>query len=159
MKNVFTTTVFASAIICLAPGYTNEPSKYEEQHQIQFVNLGQDQTFAQQGKTYFDAGNFNGAWYCFNEAIKINPNEQFYYYMRAACSGRQGNTQAAIIDYNKALSVAKNDEQRGWIYYDLAITYAQMGDENTATAHLVTSAKCGNGLAQNFCNQYGITYS
>lgn len=125
-----------------------------------FENLAipKDQEFAQQGRIYFDAGNFNAAWYCFNEAIKINPKEQYYYYMRAACSSNQRNYQAALADYNKAISLAKSNEEKGWCHYDMAIMYAQMGDENTAKTHLINAARLGNGLAQNFCKQYGIPY-
>lgn len=123
-----------------------------------YLAIPQDQAFAQQGRVYFDAGNYNAAWAAFNEAIKINPNEQFYYYMRAAWSGNQGNTQAAFADYNKAISLAKTNEEKGWSHYDMAILYANMGDENNAKAHLIAAARMGHGIAQNFCNQYEIPY-
>lgn len=70
-----------------------------------------DQTFANQGRVYFDAKSYSAAWYCFNEAIKRNPNEQHHYYMRGACSGNLGNYQAAFVDYNKALSSGKLHEE------------------------------------------------
>ncbi len=117
-----------------------------------------DQAYAQQGKLYYDSGHFTGAWNCFNEAIKINPNEQYYYYMRAACSANLGNYNAAIADYNKALTVANNNEQKGWIHFDMAILYAGIGDENTAKHHLITAAKLGHGIARDVCNQNGIPY-
>ena len=78
--------------------------------------------------------------------------------MRAACSSQLKNYKAAISDYNKALKLANNSDEKGWIHFDMAVLYAQMGDENISEDHLVTAAKFGHGLAQNFCSQYGIRY-
>lgn len=123
------------------------------------VNLEiQDQAFAQQGVAYFDAGFFKDAWNCFNNAIAINPNDILYYYMRAACSASMGNHQAALLDYNKALTLANGNNDRGMVHYDLAILYASIGDENNARSHLVIAARFGHAIAQNVCRQYGIPY-
>ena len=120
--------------------------------------IPQDQMFAQRGENLFNAGNFSAAWVAFNEAIKINPSEYYYYYMRAACSGNSGLFQASLVDLNKALILAKDNESKGFCHYDMAIVYVKLGDINTAQAHLITAAKLGNGLAQNVCKEYGIPY-
>jgi tetratricopeptide (TPR) repeat protein len=118
----------------------------------------QEQALLARGEELFIAGNYNAAWVSFNELTKINPNEYYYYYMRAACSGNQGLYQASLVDLNKALSLAKTNEAKGFCHYDMAIVYANMGDINTAESHLVAAAKFGNGLAQNICKEYGIPY-
>ena len=120
--------------------------------------LPQDQAFFQQGRDLFNMGNNTAAWAAFNEATKINPKEQVYFYMRGACSSKMGHYKAALSDYNMAMSLAKNNEQRGWIHFDLAILYTNMGDEEKAKSHLTNAARLGNGMAQNICLEYGIPY-
>lgn len=161
MKNVFLLIAFSIFLSCSTYGYSHVSKKHETKAKIQTANVkyGEDQEFAQQGRTYFDCGNYSAAWAAFNEAIKINPNEQYYYYMRAACTGNLGNHKAALVDYNKALTLAKDNDSKGWIHYDMALMYAKMGDDNNTAHHLITSAKLGHGLAQNFCDQYGLRYS
>ncbi len=153
MKNVFLLTAFSLFLSCSTYGYSHVSKKH-----VANVISGQDQMFAQQGRTYFDSGNYGAAWASFNEAIKINPKEQFYYYMRAACTVNLGNHQAAIDDYNKALTLANDNDAKGWIHYDMALLYAKMGDENNSVAHIRTSAKLGHGIARNCCDQFSVSY-
>ena len=120
--------------------------------------IPQNQVYHLQGKDYFDAGNYAAAWANFNEAIKINPNEQLHYYMRGACSLNLGHYQAALADYNRAMSLARNNEEKGWIHFDLAILYYRMNDEQNALSHLTTAARLGNGMARNICLEAGIPY-
>lgn len=120
--------------------------------------IPQDQMFYQQGTNFFNAGNYAPAWAAFNEAIKINPKEQLYFYMRGACSSNLGHYKAALTDYNMAMSLAKNNDEKGWIHFDLAILYNLMGDEQSALSHLTTAARLGNGMARNICQEAGIPY-
>jgi tetratricopeptide (TPR) repeat protein len=114
--------------------------------------------FYQNGVNLFNVGNYAPAWAAFNEAIKINPKEQLYFYMRGACSLNLGHYKAALTDYNMAMSLAKNNDEKGWIHFDLAILYAHMDDEQSALSHLTTAAQLGNGMAKNICQEFGIPY-
>ena len=116
------------------------------------------QQYAQRGMAYFDAGDYNAAWHCFNEAIKINPHEQHYYYMRASCSANLSDFNAAIENYNAALKLAQNDQDKGWIHFDLAVLYGDHDDDDNALYHLTTAARLGLEIAQDMCNQFGIPY-
>ena len=57
-----------------------------------------------------------------------------------------------------AMSLAKNNDEKGWIHFDLEILYNLMGDEQGALSHLTTAARLGNGMARNVCQEAGIPY-
>jgi len=120
--------------------------------------LTSDTQLSQQGRMYFDAGNYTAAWYCYNEAIKIAPNEQYYYYMRGACNCGKGDFQGALSDYNIALSLAKNNIQKGPIHLDMAIVYAFLGDDKNSINQIVLAAKCAHPIAIEQCVKHGIPY-
>jgi len=122
------------------------------------LTVSQDQAFYQQGLSFFNAGNYSAAWVAFNEAIKINSKEQIYYYMRAACSLNLGQYKAALTDYNTALSLAKTNDERGWIHFDMAILYSLIGDEQQTLYHITTAARLGNEMSQQICKEAGIPY-
>jgi len=122
------------------------------------VGIPQDQLYATQGVSFYNAGNYSAAWSCFNEAIRINPNESKYFYGRAGASALLGNTQAAITDFNKAISLAKNNNEKGWAHYDMAIVYASLGNVEKAKFHVISAARCGHGISQDFCRQQGIAF-
>lgn len=118
----------------------------------------QDKTFYQQGLSLFNAKNYFAAWTAFDNAIKINPKEQIYYYMRAACSVNLGHYNAALTDYNTALRLAKTNDEKGWIHFDMAILYNQIGNEQQALSHITTAARLGHAMAQQVCREAGISY-
>jgi tetratricopeptide (TPR) repeat protein len=120
--------------------------------------IPQDEAYFEYGADLFLAGNFGPAWTAFNEAIKINPRECMYFYMRGGCSLNMGHYRAALADYNMAMGLAKNNEEKGWVHFDLAVLYTQMGDEQNALSHLTTAARLGNGMARNTCLEAGIPY-
>ncbi len=130
----------------------NKINKFEN------LTISQDAAFYQQGLRLFNENNYSAAWFAFNEAIKINPKEQIYYYMRAACSSNLGQYNAALTDYNTALSLAKTDNERGWIHFDMAILYNRIGDEQQALYHITTAGRLGHEMAQQICKEAGITY-
>ncbi len=117
-----------------------------------------DEEFAQNGTLLFYSENYAPAWAAYNEAIKLNPKNWLYYYMRAACSCKLEHYRASLLDYKTALSLAKNNEEKGWVNLDLATLYDLMEDEQNAIAHLVTAAKLGNGMAQNICMEIEVFY-
>lgn len=114
--------------------------------------------FAQQGENFFNAGNYAAAWAAFNEAIKLNPKEMLYYYMRATCSSKLGNYKDALTDYNMTMSLSKNNEEKGAAHFDLAVLYNTMGDVQSARFHLQAAARLGDITAQNVCKEIGLAY-
>ncbi len=78
--------------------------------------------------------------------------------MRAACSGNLGQNDAAITDYNTALNLAKTDEEKGSIHFDLAILYNIIGNEQETLYHITTAARLGHGQAQQICKTLEISY-
>jgi hypothetical protein len=66
--------------------------------------------------------------------------------------------QSAESDYYKAIDLASNDEDRGCVHLALSIHYYNTGNLNGWKSHLITSARLGSELAQNYCMQYGVNY-
>jgi tetratricopeptide (TPR) repeat protein len=127
------------------------------------VGIPEDQKQFQQGQTFFDQGNFIGAWHCFNEAIKINPQELYFLGRCSAAEALEDHNayRALIAEYNKNLEWAQNNGQIGnqsWIHFDLGCLYAELDDDNTALTHMVTAARLGHTIARSICSQYGIPY-
>ncbi|UCJ08767.1 tetratricopeptide repeat protein [Chitinophaga pendula] len=59
------------------------------------------------GKLYKDQQQWKEALYYFNLGAKTAPTDAACYYYRGLCYERTGNKEAAIADYNKALSFRK----------------------------------------------------
>ena len=127
------------------------------------VALGEDQKQFQQGQIYFNQGKFIGAWHCFNEAIKINPQELYFLGRCSAAEALQDKNayRDLIPEYNKNLEWAQNNGQtanQGWIHFDLAMIYSELDDDNTTLNHIVTAARLGHTIARSICDQYEIPY-
>lgn len=125
---------------------------------IQNLSIPQDELYFEQGVDLFHKGNYAAAWAAFDQAIKLNPHECCYFYMRGACCGKLGLFQAALKDYHTAMSLAKTNEEKGWIHFDLAMIYGLMDDETNGLFHLKKAAQLGNNLAKNVCQEAGIPY-
>ena len=80
---------------------------------------------------YYEKGNYAQAVTYLNQYLKINPNDDFAYSLRARCNANMGNNDAALNDILTAMAFENNPEYRlleGKILYNMR-RYEQVIDK------------------------------
>ena len=128
-------------------------------HQANAFNITiSEQNFHGRAEVFYNSGNYSAAWAVYDQGVKKNPKSFICFAMRGVCSAKMGFYNAAIDDYTASLRFAKDNEERGWTHYELAMVYVELNEEQKAIEHIVASAKLGNGLAQMICKQNNELY-
>ncbi|MBN1399034.1 MAG: tetratricopeptide repeat protein [Bacteroidetes bacterium] len=79
---------------------------------------------SQKGSQYLRSGQYDKAILEYSEAIRLNPNNDVYYYNRALCYMRTGNEDAAIQDFNRSIELGNDNIS---VYIRIATIYANRG--------------------------------
>jgi len=95
--------------------------------------------------SYYKTNNYQKAIDDFEEAILVDhPNSGNIYWFKAKCNINIGNTEAALSDYNKALSYLAADKQaKAKLLYERSQIYIKNGDLTAAYTDL-QNAKTAN---------------
>ncbi|HEY8934080.1 MAG TPA: caspase family protein [Cyclobacteriaceae bacterium] len=95
--------------------------------------------------SYYKTNNYQKAIDDFEEAILVDhPNSGNIYWFKAKCNINIGNTEAALSDYNKALSLLTADKQaKAKLLYERSQIYIKNGDLSAAYTDL-QNAKAAN---------------
>jgi tetratricopeptide (TPR) repeat protein len=106
------------------------------------------------GVFFFDKGKMNEAFYHFNKALLINPNDRSFN-SRGELYARAGRFDQAIDDFAKAISLNPGDATG---YYNRGLAYDKTGQYQSAIADYNTAVS----LKKDFINAYinrGIIYA
>ena len=151
MKFPISTFITAATLLMTTPQQaTAAPAKSYQQADAE--------VFFQNGLNFFNEGNYTPAWVSFSEAAKIRPNEMSYIYIRACCCMSLRLYKAAVTDFNLALGLCKNNQEKGAVHFDLTRVYNLMQDDKNSLDHLVIAARLGYELAINICQESGVEF-
>ena len=106
------------------------------------------------GTSFFKEGRIKEAFYHFNKAIRINPNN-LSYNSRGDIFARMGRYRQALDDFNKAIALNPRD---AYGYYNRGLTYEKLGLYSPAIADF-TRAILLKSDDINAYNNRGIVYA
>ena len=85
----------------------------------------EEQTYINLGKDEYNRGNYDGALYCFDKAIALNPDNSRLYNDRGLSYFALEDTNLAISDFSKAIELDTDFEEA---YYNRGLAYFGQGD-------------------------------
>ncbi|GEM_PF-4425062 len=93
------------------------------------VYISKATMYMTQGTVYFEQGYLNAAIFCYDKAIKLDPNLTLAYVNRGKVYSQQGQLDKAILDYNRAIETDSNNADA---YRLRGFTYIEKGDLDQA---------------------------
>lgn len=93
------------------------------------VYVSKANIYMTQDTVYFEQSYLNAAIFCYNKAIKLDPNLTLAYVNRGKVYSKQGQLEKAIFDYNRAIETNSNNAEA---YRLRGFTYIEKGDLNQA---------------------------
>jgi len=106
------------------------------------------------GTSFFKEGRIKEAFYHFNKAIRINPNN-LSYNSRGDIFARMGRYRQALDDFNKAITLNPRD---AYGYYNRGLTYEKLGLYSPAIADFTRAILLRSDDSHSFNNR-GIVYA
>ena len=85
----------------------------------------EEQTYINLGKDEYSSGNYDGALYCFDKAIALNPDNSRLYNDRGLSYLALEDIDKAISDFSKAIELDTDFEEA---YYNRGVAYFGQGD-------------------------------
>ena len=123
-----------------------------------FNNLySQNKTFAEKSNDnaidLIMAGNYNSAIVEINRAIKLDPNNATYYYIRGNAYQGLNELKKALVEYKQA--IVKNYRHTDAIM-KCGIVYGKLNDKKTACKYFILACNYGEQkgceISNKFCN-------
>lgn len=81
------------------------------------------------GTAFAEEGKFEEAFFHYNKAILITPEDAFLYYKRGIAYSQLGQYQTAIDDFNKSIEL---NPGKAYCYYNRGVAYSQVGQYQMA---------------------------
>ena len=96
----------------------------------------EEQSYIDQGKAEYHRGNYDAAIYLFNEAIELNPDNEYLYNDRGLCYVAVGDTDLAIPEFSKAIELNSDCVEA---YYNRGLAYFEAKEYENAIANYTTA--------------------
>ena len=84
----------------------------------------EEQQYIDQGKVEYNRGNYDAAIYLFNQAIELNPDNEYLYNDRGLCYVELGDMDLAIPEFSKAIELNSDCVEA---YYNRGLAYFGQG--------------------------------
>lgn len=106
------------------------------------VEIAPDNPDAQSrlGHAYYDRGKLSSAEYCFEQALRYDPNYGYAYYMLAGLFLLRGEDEKSLETLKKLVTI---NENHPLVYAELATWYAMHDDEKSAEEAYDKAILCG----------------
>lgn len=106
------------------------------------VEIAPDNPDAQSrlGHAYYDRGKLSSAEYCFEQALRYDPNYGYAYYMLAGLYLLRGEDEKSLETLKKLVTI---NENHPLVYAELATWYAMHDDEKSAEEAYDKAILCG----------------
>ena len=106
---------------------------------------------------HFKKNDLQGAITDYNEAIRLNPSNAGFYYIRGVAKSASGDKQGAITDYNEAIRL--NPSGASGAYYGRGIVKYDLGDNQGAIADYNEAIRLNPNDADAYYNRGNAKYA
>lgn len=103
---------------------------------IAFLPVGREKVAAyfNRGTVYRDLKHWDAAFADYDQVSKLAPTFGLVYLERGLCLSMQGHSEAAIVDYDKAIALLDNSPEKAMAYHNRGGSYATLGNFTAAIA-------------------------
>jgi tetratricopeptide (TPR) repeat protein len=105
--------------------------------------------------TWTQVGYWRNSVTLFGHALNVTNNNYAAYYNRGNAYKALGNSQLAIMDYDKAIAITPND---AWLFNNRAASYDSLGNHRQAISDYDRAIQINPNLAEFYSNR-GVAYA